>query len=70
MVIIRIVPESTRWLITKHRYEEASILISKAAEMNGKIVPDHLISIGSVKVHYIYVNFMQINAITILTNRM
>ena len=36
-------PESTRWLITKKRYDEATELIQKAAKMNGKSVPEHLL---------------------------
>ncbi len=37
------VPESIRWLITKKRYPEASQLILKAAKINKKIVPKHLL---------------------------
>jgi len=35
------IPESTRWLISKHRYEEAKQLILKAAETNHKLIPIH-----------------------------
>ena len=36
-------PESTRWLVTKKRFAEARLLIEKAAKMNGKCVPQHLL---------------------------
>jgi len=36
-------PESTRWLITKKRYNEARTLILRAALVNKKHVPDHLL---------------------------
>jgi hypothetical protein len=42
-IFIRIVPESIRWLISKQRYEEAGKLISKAAKVNGKVIPDYLL---------------------------
>jgi len=41
--IFRIVPESIRWLISKRRYDEAGKLISKAAKVNGKVLPNHLL---------------------------
>lgn len=37
-------PESTRWLISKERYEEAHQLILEAAKENKKDVPEHLIA--------------------------
>ena len=40
----RIVPESTRWLISKRRRSEALSLIIKAAKINGKSVPPHLLA--------------------------
>lgn len=36
-------PESIRWLITKKRLAEARELIDRAAKMNGKTVPEHLL---------------------------
>jgi len=38
-----VLPESTRWLITKKRYAKASQQIRTAASMNGKTVPEHLL---------------------------
>jgi len=38
------IPESTRWLITKKRYGEARKLIDREMKMNGKSVPDHLLT--------------------------
>ncbi|CAJ0607676.1 unnamed protein product [Cylicocyclus nassatus] len=35
-----LVPESARWLVTKERYEEADVILHKAARMNGSYVPD------------------------------
>jgi len=43
LVLYWIVPESIRWLITKKRLTEARDLIDKAAKMNGKTVPEHLL---------------------------
>ena len=43
LIFFRIVPESIRWLITKKRLTEARDLIDKAAKMNGKTVPEHLL---------------------------
>ena len=40
--IYRILPESTRWLLSKKRYDEAKTLILKAASVNGKPLPDHI----------------------------
>jgi len=42
-------PESTRWLITKKRFDEARKVIEKAAKMNKKCVPEHLLIDQSVK---------------------
>jgi len=39
--ILWFIPESTRWLISKKRYEKATQLILKAAEMNRKLIPVH-----------------------------
>ncbi|XP_029955598.1 solute carrier family 22 member 13-like [Salarias fasciatus] len=36
-------PESARWLITQGRKEEAVILIQRAARVNGRRVPQHLL---------------------------
>ncbi|RCN35871.1 transporter, major facilitator family protein [Ancylostoma caninum] len=35
-----LVPESARWLVTKERYEEADVILHKAARINGSYVPD------------------------------
>ncbi|KIH50256.1 hypothetical protein ANCDUO_19665 [Ancylostoma duodenale] len=35
-----LVPESARWLVTKERYEEADVILHKAARLNGSYVPD------------------------------
>ncbi|KJH51908.1 transporter, major facilitator family protein [Dictyocaulus viviparus] len=35
-----LIPESARWLVTKHRYEEADIILHKAARINGSYVPE------------------------------
>ena len=39
----RFLPESTRWLITMRRYDEAKQLILRAARVNNKHVPDSLL---------------------------
>jgi len=39
------VPESTRWLITEKRYDEARTLIDDSAKMNKKTIPEHLLII-------------------------
>ena len=44
-IISRLIPESTRWLITKKRYEEARELINHAEKMNNKFVPERLLVI-------------------------
>lgn len=43
LVLYWLVPESIRWLITKKRLAEARELIDRAAKMNGKTVPEHLL---------------------------
>ncbi|KAK5976963.1 Membrane transporter [Trichostrongylus colubriformis] len=35
-----LIPESSRWLVTKERYEEADKILHKAARMNGSYVPE------------------------------
>ncbi|KAK6732815.1 hypothetical protein RB195_016908 [Necator americanus] len=35
-----LVPESARWLVTKERYEEADVILHKAARINGSYVPE------------------------------
>ncbi|KAJ1363753.1 hypothetical protein KIN20_023683 [Parelaphostrongylus tenuis] len=35
-----LVPESARWLVTKERYEEADVILKKAARINGTCVPE------------------------------
>ncbi|KIH62018.1 hypothetical protein ANCDUO_07703 [Ancylostoma duodenale] len=36
----RIVPESTRWLVVKERYEEADLILKRAARMNRSTIPE------------------------------
>jgi len=43
VLLFWVLPESTRWLITKKRFDEARELIIEAAKMNGKHVPEHLL---------------------------
>ena len=38
-----ILPESTRWLLAQKRYDEAYELVLKAAEVNGKTIPIHVL---------------------------
>ncbi|EFO22125.2 hypothetical protein LOAG_06361 [Loa loa] len=35
-----IVPESARWLVTQHKYEEADKILKRAAEINGARLPE------------------------------
>ncbi|VDM58672.1 unnamed protein product [Angiostrongylus costaricensis] len=35
-----LVPESARWLVTKEQYEEADVILQKAARINGSCVPE------------------------------
>jgi len=42
-----VVPESTPWLISMKRYDEARKLIEKAAKTNNKVVPEHLLIVPS-----------------------
>ena len=42
---LRFLPESIRWLITQKRYSEARMLILRAAKINNKHVPEHLLVI-------------------------
>ena len=37
------IPESPRWLISKGKYEEATKIIEKAAEVNGVTLPPNII---------------------------
>ena len=41
----RCVPESTRWLVTEKRYDEARTLIFESAKINKKTIPEHLLII-------------------------
>ena len=40
---LSILPESTRWLLAQKRYDEAYELILKAAKVNGKTIPIHVL---------------------------
>ena len=40
---LSILPESTRWLLAQKRYDEAYELVLKAAEVNGKTIPIHVL---------------------------
>lgn len=64
----RILPESTRWLIVKNRYAEARQLILKAGEMNGKLVPEHLIVIEDVNEKEEKVGSFRFLSISLLEN--
>jgi len=44
VVLWFLVPESPRWLIASDRPEEATEIIKRAAKINGKSVPDHLLA--------------------------
>ena len=43
-LIYSIIPESPRWLLSKGKLEEATRIITKLAEVNGKQLPDRIIS--------------------------
>jgi len=43
LIIPCILPESTRWLLAQKRYDEAYELILKAAKVNGKTIPIHVL---------------------------
>lgn len=36
----RIVPESARWLVAQHKYEEADKILQRAAKINGARLPE------------------------------
>ena len=37
----RTLPESIRWLVTKHRFKEAERILQKAAKVNGVKLPEN-----------------------------
>ena len=47
--VFRFVPESFRWLVTNGRYEEAEIVITKVARINGHPKPDLSPTIAQAK---------------------
>ncbi|XP_060072925.1 organic cation transporter protein-like [Ylistrum balloti] len=41
-----LLPESPRWLITKHRYEEAKVVLQKVAKVNKVVLNDNLLQVS------------------------
>ena len=39
-VLLRMIPESPRWLHVKGRHEETKYVINKIARINGNVIPD------------------------------
>ena len=42
--VVRYVPESIRWLVTKRKFAEVRQLVLRAAKMNGKSVPGRFLT--------------------------
>ena len=49
LLILSIVPESPRWLMTQGKYDKAEKIIRKAAEVNDKKVPEPLFDEAQIK---------------------
>ncbi|XP_022106113.1 organic cation transporter protein-like [Acanthaster planci] len=45
-LILLVIPESPRWLVTKKKYKEAEKIIKRVAHFNGKSVPENLFDDG------------------------
>ena len=58
--MIRILPESTRWLISKNRYAEAKALILEAAKMNNKSISSDSFEIKENN------SFVEVNTVQVL----
>ena len=41
-LIVRFLPESPRWLISKKKFKQAEMMISKMAKINGTRVPENM----------------------------
>lgn len=50
--MLRVVPQSARWLLTKDRKEEAIALLQKAARVNGRVLPSTLQAPAGIEVDY------------------
>lgn len=50
--MLRVVPQSARWLLTKDRKEEAIALLQKAARVNGRVLPSTLQVPAGIEVDY------------------
>lgn len=50
--MLRVVPQSARWLLTKDRKEEAIALLQKAARVNGRLLPPTLQVPPGIEVDY------------------
>lgn len=48
-IVLRLIPESPRWLISKERYTEAENILHRAAKVNKVVLPEKIVDSKTIE---------------------